>query len=39
MKLGGFSKFDFKLDKISESLNQLKVDMASKRVDETKNNR
>jgi hypothetical protein len=32
----GFSKFDFKLDKISESLNQLKVDMASKRVDETK---
>ena len=28
----GFSKFDFKLDKISESLNQLKVDMAGQRV-------
>lgn len=28
----GFSKFDFKLDKINESLNQLKVDMASQRV-------
>jgi len=28
----GFSKFDFKLDKISESLNQLKVDMAGERV-------
>jgi hypothetical protein len=28
----GFAKFDFKLDKISESLNQLKVDMAGQRV-------
>lgn len=28
----GFTKFDFKLDKISESLNQLKVDMAGQRV-------
>ena len=28
----GFGKFDFKLDKISESLNQLKVDMAGQRV-------
>ena len=28
----GFAKFDFKLDKISESLNQLKVDMAGRRV-------
>lgn len=29
---GGFVKFDLKLDKISESLNQLKVDMAGQRV-------
>lgn len=29
----GFSKFDFKLDKINESLNQLKVDMAGQRVE------
>lgn len=28
----GFSKFDLKLDKISESLNQLKVDMAGERI-------
>ena len=28
----GFAKFDFKLDKITESLKQLKVDMASRRV-------
>jgi len=28
----GFSKFDFKLDKINESLNQLKVDMAGQRI-------
>lgn len=32
-----FSKFDFKLDKISESLNQLKVDMAGKRNTEMQN--
>lgn len=30
----GFTKFDFKLDKISESLNQLKVDMAGQRASE-----
>lgn len=29
-----FGKFDFKLDKISESLNQLKVDMAGQRSSE-----
>lgn len=32
----GFSKFDFKLDKISESLNQLKVDMAGQRIENVK---
>lgn len=32
----GFSKFDFKLDRISESLNQLKVDMAGQRVENEK---
>lgn len=31
----GFSKFDFKLDKISESLNQLKVDMAGQRTEDS----
>lgn len=30
-----FGKFDFKLDKISESLNQLKVDMAGQRSSES----
>lgn len=35
----GFSKFDFKLDKISESLNQLKVDMAGERVVNAQKNR
>lgn len=34
----GFAKFDFKLDKISESLNQLKVDMAGQRVVEAEKN-
>lgn len=28
----GLDKFDFKLDRISESLNQLKVDMAGQRA-------
>ncbi len=31
----GFAKFDFKLDKISESLNQLKVDMAGQRIEDS----
>lgn len=31
-KKAGFAKFDLKLDKISESINQLKVDMAGQRV-------
>jgi hypothetical protein len=31
-KKAGFAKFDFKLDKISESINQLKVDMAGQRI-------
>lgn len=35
----GFSKFDFKLDKINESLNQLKVDMAGQRVLEAEKNK
>jgi len=35
----GFSKFDFKLDKISESLNQLKVDMAGQRALEAEKNK
>lgn len=35
----GFSKFDFKLDKINESLNQLKVDMAGQRIKDEENNR
>jgi len=34
----GFNKFDFKLDKINESLNQLKVDMAGQRVLEAEKN-
>ena len=34
----GFGKFDFKLDKINESLNQLKVDMAGQRVLEAEKN-
>ena len=33
-KKASFSKFDFKLDRISESINQLKVDMAGQRVRE-----
>ena len=35
----GFTKFDFKLDKISESLNQLKVDMAGQRVLDAEKNK
>lgn len=35
----GFGKFDFKLDKINESLNQLKVDMAGQRVKDIENKR
>ena len=31
-KKAGFAKVDFKLDKISESLNQLKVDLAGERA-------
>ena len=33
----GFTKFDLKLDRINESLNQLKVDMAGQRVLDAEN--
>lgn len=35
-KKQGFEKFDVKLDRISESINQLKIDMASRKSLETK---
>lgn len=35
-KKANFSKLDFKLDKITESLNQLKVDIAGQRVEDAK---
>lgn len=37
-KKANFSKLDFKLDKITESLNQLKVDIAGQRIEDAEKN-